>query len=84
MKITSFNPWNAGPMSCWVANIKDNFTPELEASILNQLDVVAHKGDIVYLNFNDKQRQHVVAYINTGSVQTQIINTVEFKEHKND
>lgn len=80
MKITTFNPWNAGTMSCWVANINDNFTPELEASILNQLDVVAHKGDIVYLNFNDKQRQHIVTIINTGKVITKITATVKFKE----
>lgn len=80
MRITTFNPWNAGTMSCWVANIKDNFTPELEESILNQLDVVAHKGDIVYLNFNDKQRQHIVTTINTGKVITKITATVNFKE----
>lgn len=80
MRITTFNPWNAGTMSCWVANIKDNFTPELEESILNQLDVVAHKGDIVYLNFNDKQRQHIVTIINTGKVITKITATVNFKE----
>lgn len=80
MGITTFNPWNAGTMSCWVANINDNFTPELEESILNQLDVVAHKGDIVYLNFNDKQRQHIVTTINTGKVITKITATVNFKE----
>lgn len=80
MRIKTFNPWNAGTMSCWVANIKDNFTPELEASILNQLDVVAHKGDIVYLNFNDKQRQHVVTIINTGKVITKNIHTIEFNK----
>lgn len=80
MRITTFNPWNAGTMSCWVANIKDNFTPELEESILNQLDVVAHKGDIVYLNFNDKQRQHIVTIINTGKVITKITATGNFKE----
>lgn len=80
MKITTFNPWNAGTMSCWVANIKDNFTPELEESILNQLDVVAHRGDIVYLNFNDKQRQHIVTGVNTGKVITKITATANFKE----
>lgn len=80
MRITTFNPWNAGTMSCWVANINDNFTPELEESILNQLDVVAHRGDIVYLNFNDKQRQHIVTTINTGKVITKITATVNFKE----
>lgn len=80
MGITTFNPWNAGTMSCWVANINDNFTPELEESILKQLDVVAHKGDIVYLNFNDKQRQHIVTTINTGKVITKITATVNFKE----
>ena len=80
MKITTFNPWNAGTMSCWVANIKDNFTPELEESILNQLDVVAHRGDIVYLNFNDKQRQHIVTAVNTGKVITKITATANFKE----
>lgn len=80
MRITTFNPWNAGTMSCWVANIKDNFTPELEDSILNQLDVVSHKGDIVYLNFNDKQRQHIVTTINTGKVITKNIHTIEFNK----
>lgn len=80
MRITTFNPWNAGTMSCWVANIKDNFTPELEESILKQLDVVAHKGDIVYLNFNDKQRQHIVTIINTGKVITKNIQTIEFNK----
>lgn len=80
MGIKTFNPWNAGTMSCWVANIKDNFTPELEESILNQLDVVAHKGDIVYLNFNDKQRQHIVTTINTGKVITKNIHTIEFNK----
>ena len=80
MRIKTFNPWNAGTMSCWVANIKDNFTPELEDSILNQLDVVAHKGDIVYLNFNDKQRQHIVTKINTGEVITKNIHTIEFNK----
>lgn len=80
MKITTFNPWNAGAMSCWVANIKDNFTPELEENILNQLDVVAHSGDIVYLNFNDKQRQHIVTAINTGKVITKNIQTIEFNK----
>ena len=80
MRITTFNPWNAGTMSCWVANIKDNFTPELEKNILNQLDVVAHRGDIVYLNFNDKQRQHIVRIINTGKVITKNIQTIEFNK----
>ena len=80
MRIKTFNPWNAGTMSCWVANINDNFTPELEESILNQLDVVGHRGDIIYLNFNDKQRQHVVTIINTGKVITKITATVNFKE----
>lgn len=80
MRITTFNPWNAGAMSCWVANIKDNFTPELEESILNQLDVVSHRGDIVYLNFNDKQRQHIVTTINTGKVITKNIQTIEFNK----
>lgn len=80
MKITTFNPWNAGPMSCWVANIKDNFAPELEENILNQLDVVAHNGDVVYLNFNDKQRQHVVTTINTRKVITKNIHTIEFNK----
>ena len=80
MGIKTFNPWNAGTMSCWVANITDNFTPELEESILNQLDVVAHKGDIVYLNFNDKQRQHIVTIINTGKVITKNIHTIEFNK----
>lgn len=80
MRITTFNPWNAGTMSCWVANTKDNFTTELEESILKQLDVVAHKGDIVYLNFNDKQRQHIVTTINTGKVITKNIQTIEFNK----
>ena len=80
MKITTFNPWNAGTMSCWVANIKDKHSSALEESILNQLDVVAHKGDIVYLNFDDKQRQHIVATVNTGKVTTKRIKTVEFNE----
>ena len=80
VRIKTFSPWNAGTMSCWVANINDNFTPELEESILNQLDVVAHRGDIVYLNFNDKQRQHIVTVVNTGKVITKITATVNFKE----
>lgn len=80
VRIKTFSPWNAGTMSCWVANINDNFTPELEESILNQLDVVAHRGDIVYLNFNDKQRQHIVTVVNTGKVITKITATANFKE----